>query len=126
MIIPKNISLNHFNYLEIDKHYFKNNDYIIEFFHHNIKYKYELLNNYNYTLDIIYHEKKYSFLLYKYLSNHFITLYSNNSYSINYTKNFSILLGFHYFLINNINLNKNDILNFISCSVSSNVSLFFL
>ncbi|CRG99117.1 conserved Plasmodium protein, unknown function [Plasmodium relictum] len=119
-----NLSTNSYNYLEYVKHHY-DKDYYIQFFHHKIKYKYELLNNYNYTLDMIYYEKNYNFLFYKYLSNNFITLYSDSSYSINYSKDFSTLLGFHFFFINNINLQKNDILNFMSCCLSSNISLFF-
>ncbi|ANQ07065.1 Uncharacterized protein PCOAH_00014470 [Plasmodium coatneyi] len=113
-----------YGYLEQVKHHLDKETYHIKFFNHSIKYKYELLPNENYTMDILYHEKSYGFFFYKYIQNGFIVLPSSCIYGISHSKNFSTLLGFHYILINNKGLNKSDLLNYISCSLSSNVSVF--
>ncbi|EUD66228.1 hypothetical protein C922_03423 [Plasmodium inui San Antonio 1] len=113
-----------YSYLEQVKHHLDKETYRIRFFHHSVKYRYELLGNQNYTMDMIYHQKSYGFFFYKYVQNGFILLPSRSIYGMSHSKNFSTLLGFHYILINNKGLQESDLLNYISCSLCSNVSVF--
>ncbi|EAA19697.1 hypothetical protein [Plasmodium yoelii yoelii] len=121
-----NITSNSFDHLNLVKHYVKDSNYYINQFNNNIKYTYGYLNNSNYNLDLLYEWKSYGFFFQNYINNTLIMLSQNNNNKfININKNFSILLGYNYVFINNIYLKKENIYNYIACSLSSNISFYF-
>ncbi|CAD2112057.1 conserved Plasmodium protein, unknown function [Plasmodium vinckei petteri] len=121
-----NVMRHSFEYLKSVKHYIKDSNYYITQFNNKIKYTYEFLDNYNYTLDLIYEWESYGFFLQNYINNNLIMLSQNNNNKfINTSKNFSVLLGYNYVFINNVNLKKDKIYNYIACSLFSNISFYF-
>ncbi|SCL99308.1 conserved Plasmodium protein, unknown function [Plasmodium chabaudi chabaudi] len=121
-----NITNHSFEYLKSVKHYIRDSNYYITQFNNKIKYTYEFLDSFNYTLDLIYEWESYGFFLQNYINNNLIMLSQNrNNKFINTSKNFSVLLGYNYVFINNVNLNRDKIYNYIACSLFSNISFYF-